>query len=170
MIIDNFLPEDNLKFLQETVMYSKKFPFYIHDGVTYDDGGKKSLDNWYATSLVYANSKPVLEFYENVNGIFRDKIEDFGAWLRIKINFYPHTAEIYEHKQHYDYNFSHGAAIFCLNTCDGYTRIGEDIKIESVANRFYIFDGSIPHNSTTTTNTKGRFNFNFNYVNVKKFL
>ena len=169
MIIDNFLPEENLKFLQETVMWSTTFPFNLHNDVTYGNDSD-NLYNWYATQLVYYDQKPSMEFYENVNSIFKDRIENFGAWLRIKVNFYPHTEQIYEHEQHTDYNFSHGAAIFCLNTCDGYTRIGEDIKIESVANRFYMFDGSIPHNSTTTTNTKGRFNFNFNYVNVKKFL
>ena len=170
MIIDNFLPEENLKFLQETVMWNCTFPFHLHNDVAKSSDGADILDNWCATSMIYSHSKPLLEFYEDVNGIFRDRIEDFGAWIRIKINFYPHTAQIYEHEQHYDYNFSHKAAIFCLNTCDGYTRIGEDIKIESVANRFYIFDGSLPHNSTTTTNTKGRFNINFNYLNVKKLL
>ena len=170
MIIDNFLPEEEFKFLQDRVMWNNtSFNFNLHNNVTSGDDASH-LDNWYGTSIIYANSKPVVEFYEDVNTIFKDRIENFGAWLRIKVNFYPHTAEIYEHKQHYHYDLSHGAAIFCLNTCDGYTRIGEDIKIDSVANRFYIFDGSIPHNSTTTTNTKGRFNFNFNYVNVKKFL
>ena len=170
MIIDNFLPEEEFKFLQDRVMWNNtSFNFNLHNNVTSGDDASH-LDNWYGTSIIYANSKPVVEFYEDVNTIFKDRIENFGAWLRIKVNFYPHTAEIYEHKQHYDYDFSHGAAIFCLNTCDGYTRIGEDIKIDSVANRFYIFDGSIPHNSTTTTNTKGRFNFNFNYVNFNKFL
>ena len=155
MIIDNFLPEEEFKFLQDRVMWNNtSFNFNLHNNVTSGDDASH-LDNWYGTSIIYANSKPVVEFYEDVNTIFKDRIENFGAWLRIKVNFYPHTAEIYEHKQHYDYDFSHGAAIFCLNTCDGYTRIGEDIKIDSVANRFYIFDGSIPHNSTTTTNTKG---------------
>tara|TARA_B100001989_G_scaffold249677_1_gene225425 strand:+ start:793 stop:1302 length:510 start_codon:yes stop_codon:yes gene_type:complete len=169
MIIDNFLPKENLKFLQQTVMWNHNFPFNLHNDVAKNSDGD-NLDNWYGTSLVYYNSKPVIEFYEDVNSIFKDKIQDFGAWLRIKVNFYPHTAQIYEHKQHYDYDFSHGAAIFCLNTCDGYTKIGEDIKIESIANRFYIFDGLLPHNSTTTTNTKGRFNINFNYLKVKKLL
>jgi len=143
MIIDNFLPEEEFKFLQDRVMWNNtSFNFNLHNNVTSGDDASH-LDNWYGTSIIYANSKPVVEFYEDVNTIFKDRIENFGAWLRIKVNFYPHTAEIYEHKQHYDYDFSHGAAIFCLNTCDGYTRIGEDIKIDSVANRFYIFDGSI---------------------------
>ena len=63
-----------------------------------------NLYNWYATQLVYYDQKPSMEFYESVNSIFKDRIENFGAWLRIKVNFYPHTAQIYEHKQHYDYN------------------------------------------------------------------
>ena len=42
--------------------------------------------------------------------------------LRIKINFYPNTHEVVEHTSHIDYDFSHTAAIFSLNTCDGYTK------------------------------------------------
>ena len=47
MIIDNFLPEENLKFLQETVMWSTTFPFNLHNDVTYgnDSDNIDSNDN-----------------------------------------------------------------------------------------------------------------------------
>lgn len=169
MIIDNFLPEEEFKSLQEAIMWKDHVKFNLNSSVAGKDD-RNSLDNWYGTSLIYNNSVPWSEHYDHISSIFRPRLEDFVAWIRIKINFYPHTAEIFEHKQHTDCNFSHVAAIYCLNTCDGYTRIGQDTIIESVGNRFYMFDGSIPHNSTTTTNAKGRFNLNFNYVKAQKFL
>ena len=66
MIIDNFLPEEKLKFLQERVMWNCNFPFDLHNDVA-TDGDGDHLDNWYGTSLIYYDSKPVIEFYEDVN-------------------------------------------------------------------------------------------------------
>ena len=169
MIIDNFLPEEEFKSLQKAIMWRDHVKFNLNSVVAVNDE-RHSLDNWYGTSMIYVDDAPWSEHYDDIISIFGPRLEDFASLIRIKINFYPHTKEIFEHKQHYDYNFSHQAAIFCLNTCDGYTRIGEDTIIESVENRFYTFDGSIPHNSTTTTNAKGRFNLNFNYMKAQKFL
>ena len=76
---------------------------------------------------------------------------------------YPNTQEIYEHGKHTDYDFSHKAAILYINTCDGYTKLADGTKIDSVENRMLLFDASTPHQSTTTSNTTARFNINFNY-------
>ena len=81
----------------------------------------------------------------------------------MKINAYPYTEEVHEHNNHIDYSFKHNAAIFSLNTCDGYTKLKNGKKIESVENRLLKFDPSIEHCSTTTTNDLARFNININY-------
>jgi len=83
--------------------------------------------------------------------------------MRIRVNFYPYTNRIKEHSPHIDYKFSHNAAIYCLNTCDGFTRIGKE-KVGSISNRMYFFDGSVEHNSSTTSNDCGRYNINFNFL------
>ena len=84
--------------------------------------------------------------------------------IRIKINFYPNTTELYEHTYHIDYDYSHKGALLSLNTCDGYTKIREtDTKYPSIANTLLQFDASKEHCSTTTTNAIGRFNININY-------
>ena len=64
---------------------------------------------------------------------------------------------------HVDNFDPHLAGIFSLNTCDGYTKFENGTKIESIANRFFLFDGSTKHASTTTTNVPARFNINFNF-------
>ena len=68
-----------------------------------------------------------------------------------------------EHGQHRDYPIPHKGAIIYLNTCDGFTRLEDGTKVESVQNRILLFDASTLHNSTNTTNAKGRFNININY-------
>ena len=65
---------------------------------------------------------------------------------------------------HFDYPFSHSSALLSLNTCDGYTKLKDGTKIDSIANRILLFDPSEEHCSTTTTNIFARINININYI------
>ena len=67
------------------------------------------------------------------------------------------------------FDFSHSAALFSLNTCDGYTKLKDGTKINSVANRVLLFDAGEEHCSTTTTDDFTRVNININYL-TKQFL
>jgi len=85
--------------------------------------------------------------------------------LRVKANLYPYSGEtLHEHEMHTDYLFPHHAAILSINTCDGYTRLEDGTKIESIANRILHLDGSQKHCSTTTTSKFARINININYL------
>ena len=84
--------------------------------------------------------------------------------IRIKANLYPNTEILHEHPMHIDYDFSHSGAILSLNTCDGYTKLKDETRIDSVANRILLFDASEEHCSTTTTNVSARINININYI------
>ena len=92
---------------------------------------------------------------------YEAEIAEADATANIYLN---NSVGIGEHPQHIDYGFQHTAAVFSLNTCDGFTRLADGTKIDSVANRIVFFDGSSQHNSTTCTNQKGRFNINFNFL------
>ena len=65
---------------------------------------------------------------------------------------------------HTDMEFSHTAAVLSLNTCDGYTKLADGTKVDSVENRIIFFDAGKAHCSTTTTNAKARFNIIVNYL------
>jgi hypothetical protein len=86
------------------------------------------------------------------------------ALIRAKFNCYPNNTTLTEHAMHRDYDFPHQAAVFSLNTCDGYTKFADGTKVESVANRIVFFDGSAEHCSTNCTTEKVRLNINFNYL------
>ena len=64
---------------------------------------------------------------------------------------------------HNDMSYSQFGCILSLNTCDGYTKLKDGTKIDSVANRVLLFDPSEEHCSTTTTNVSARININLNY-------
>lgn len=164
-VIDNFLPKEELKYLQDLFVFNPQFPLYFSKNITHDD-----LDlgdwSWYAVHILYYKDFPNSEYLKKVYDIFVPKFSEtigFKSLIRIKVNMYPHTDTLRENAKHYDYQFSHNAAVFSLNTCDGFTRMHDGTQVQSVENRLVVFDGSLPHNSSTTTN-KARFNINFNWV------
>ena len=164
-IYDNFLSKEEFLNLKSNIVFNTNFPFFLHDGITQPNDSKGKYDG-FATHVIYDGGLPVspLEnFYNEIGSIFFPNFDNMRSILRIKINFYPHTNKVVEHKSHIDYDFSHTAAIFSLNTCDGYTKIGNNDIVDSIENRIVFFDGSKYHNSTTTSNALGRFNISFNY-------
>jgi hypothetical protein len=88
---------------------------------------------------------------------------EMKALIRVKGNLYPSTSKLVEHDFHIDFPFKHKGALFSVNTCDGYTKLDDGTKIESIENRLLLFDASKNHASTTCTNTHVRVNINFNY-------
>ena len=170
-VIDNFLNEKDFTNLQNLIIGNGNnldFDWKIITDVAlaswdqnYNENVNKQLWNWYAVHPVY-NTLPLSPHFDYITSFFRGKWS-LKSLIRIKVNFYPHTFEVKEHEQHYDYDFSHHGALFSLNTCDGFTRMSNGDKVDSVANRIVFFDASELHNSSTTSNQKGRYNINFNY-------
>ena len=116
--------------------------------------------------LIYRQDSPQSEIFAPLYNAFVPRFLDLGifkTFTRIKVNVYPNTETVREHADHTDKPYFIKAALFGLNTCDGYTTIGEK-KLPSVANRIYFFDASKPHRSSTTTDTELRYNINFNFV------
>jgi hypothetical protein len=169
-VIDNFLPEYIFPEVQETIVRNPEFPWYISPAVARQPGedGDDGNWNWYASHTFYDLNRPCSPFWEIIDRYFLETFckEDMcRSFIRAKANFYANKGdELVEHPQHMDYGFQHTAAVFSLNTCDGFTRLADGTKIDSVANRIVFFDGSSQHNSTTCTNQKGRFNINFNFL------
>ena len=159
-IIDNFLPEDCFKELQNYIVWNNSFPWYLHTKIS---GVEEEVGVFYGTHKAYDNCSPLSSLYHTMIPIISG-LPDFRALIRIKANFYPKTHEIYEHGRHFDYSFKQKGAILSLNTCDGFTRLEDGTKVDSVENRLLLFDSSKIHNSSTTTNKRGRFNININYL------
>ena len=108
--------------------------------------------------IVYLNREIQSNFWNELNPLF--SALDLLAVLRVKINLSKREEKVTEHGMHVDYSFPHKTGILSINTCDGYTKLEDGTKIDSVANRMLLFDASNPHNSSTTTGrwriTKGQ--------------
>jgi len=158
-IIDNFLDQKAFESIQETIIYSPFFPWYLSRGVA----NSESKDGHYFTHLFYDDPFQNSDYLKVLFPLL-EKI-DFFAMKRIKGNFYPKTNELMHHEYHTDYNISHNGIIFYLNTNDGKTIFEDGTIIESISNRALFFDPSVGHKSTTCTNDSvGRFNINLNYM------
>ena len=83
--------------------------------------------------------------------------------IRAKGNFYSKTEKIEEHGTHSDYEFTHKGFILYINTNNGFTRLKNGEKINSIENRGLFFNPGLEHNSSSCTDQHGRININFNY-------
>ena len=170
-IIDNFLPEDEFQLLVNNTINRNdghQVPFRVVSNV--ENWQKEETEDywsWYMINMVYLMDAPQNEICGKIYQIFVPKFKElanFKTMIRIKINAYPYTNSIKEHKKHIDFNYENIGAVFSLNTCDGYTKFSDGTKVESVANRIVFFDASKYHQSTTTSNAKLRYNINFNFL------
>jgi hypothetical protein len=158
-IIDNFLPKEELKIIQD-VMLGPDFPWYFNNVIT---DPQEIIDGYYFTHVFFYEDTygPNSNFFNILIPIL-NKL-DFKALIRVKGNLHPNVNKYVINSKHTDYEFEHKGAIFYVNTNNGYTIIEDDVKIESIENRLLIFDPSKPHSSTNCTDTKRRVNINFNY-------
>ena len=172
-IIDNVLPIEEFDKLTKFIVFNPQFPLTIDGGVAhgpdkdnYNKDKEEDNRNWYASHLSYQNHVPISNSFEPIANILLHIFNavNLKSLLRIKTNFYPYTHEIFEHSPHKDYDFHCIAGVLSLNTCDGFTRLEDGTKVDSVANRLLLFNSSQNHNSSTTTNAKGRYNININYI------
>ena len=174
-VIDNFLDEEYFDSL--VTLFTDKdnrgnqiMPWFLNSCITFDKTHKKYTAEetklFYMTHLFYEENKPYSDHYNSLIPLLA-KLEA-RCLIRVKGNFYPNTETLQEHGMHTDYPFPHSSAILSLNTCDGYTKLKDGTKINSIANRILLFDASEEHCSTTATNVFARINININYIQVQE--
>ena len=161
-VIDNLLPNDYLRELQEMFM-AEDFPWFYTKGI----GNSNDNDFFFShlffnedkqiTSSAFEKIKPIIYFIEHeLKNVPTDP-------MRIKANCYPKQPTNVKHGTHIDSPRPHTVALFSVNTCNGYTVVDGE-QYQSVENRVIVFDGRIPHYSVNQTDTDLRININFNLV------
>ena len=161
-VIDNFLPKEEFKKLQDLVILN--IPYFFQPNI--NSGHTKDRNDCYLTHVLYNYGhypRIVSDNYFPEFKILSDKLQ-IKSLIRMKLNLYPRTDKLEKHMPHTDYSYSHKACIFSFNTCDGGTILHDGRMIESVENRALLFDASYQHSSTSCTNEKARFNLNINFI------
>jgi len=156
-IVDDFLPKDKFEKIKDTI-FDTEFNWYWTDNVT----GEHDVSHFYFTHVLFNDMGINSPFFEDVGRPFIDMI-DYKSMMRIKVNAYPRGETLFEHGYHSDSGYDHRGALFCINTCDGYTRFQTGEKVPSIANRIIYFNPHILHTSTNTTDQSRRVNINFNF-------
>ena len=154
-IEENFLDKEAFKFMREQFL-GQSVPWFYQTNVVEED-----VDNdFYLAHQIYSAQT----WHSNVQ-LVAPLLEalDVKALVRIKANLYPRSENLIVHKNHVDAKFSHTSALLYINTCNGYTQLEDGTKIESVANRLLIIDGSKPHCSTNCTDEPARVNVGVNF-------
>ena len=167
-VCDNFLSETDFNEIRDFII-SEKFPIFFQKNVV-NTKEENSYAHFGHAFLHLEPNHDASEFKRIISNKFSLIEKKFiskipiKTILRSKLNCYPKTDTIVDHDLHKDFPFSHTGCILSLNTCNGYTRFENDVKIESIANRALFFDPSELHASSSCTDDKCRWNIIINYL------
>lgn len=158
-IIDNFLTSEQHEQLHKE-LFSDVFPWYFNEYVV-DKNDDPSIESFQFVHTFYRHYTVTSNFYPILSPIL-DIIKPHSL-IRIKANLIPVSKNISASKYHTDTLFPCLTGIYYLNTTNGPTVFETGERINSVANRFVIFDSQLRHASSRCTDNKRRCVINFNY-------
>lgn len=159
-VIDNFFEESFFEELEHELLGDKsgegsRTPMQYKPGVSFDGDG-----DYFFTHDWYYNPGRTTKFFDLMHSL-SERVA-IRALLRGKINWYPKTEKVFEHEPHIDYDFPVDNILIFVNTCNGFTRMSDGTKVDSVANRAVLFRGDQFHNSSTSSNVNLRCTINVN--------
>lgn len=172
-IYDDFLPKDYFDHLDKQILHTNNFRWLFQEKVATMEDDPDDEQFYFICSL-YNNLHVEDNFYYQLQPIF-DQLE-IRSMIRARAIMYMNQGKMISHAPHIDFGYEHKAALIYMNTCNGYTGMVNDDwergdeymfdqgnRVESVANRLMIHDGSVPHYSTTCTDTRKRLVLAINY-------
>jgi hypothetical protein len=173
-VIDNFLDSSSANQLKN-VFLSNEFPWFLNSGINVSDEETKDISNRNLydaqfTHTFYAKDLVMSPLFEVLTPLI-NRIDPICI-LRIKANYLPRTHKIIENDYHTDYTndvIKCKTAVYYVNSNNGYTKFETGEIVESVENRFLIFDSDMPHAGTYCTNKIGRVVINFNFIEKASF-
>ena len=159
-IIDNYIDENSFKVISET-MSSDMFPWFFNDFKININLNDNSVFNYQFTHRFYDNARVTSKYFDSLLNPILKKI-NAKALIRIKANLNPVSHELIRYDKHVDQDYSCKAAIYYVNSNDGYTMF-DNQKVESKGNRIVFFDADTLHSGTNSTDCKNRMLINFTY-------
>tara|TARA_B100000287_G_scaffold211401_1_gene199627 strand:+ start:1270 stop:1863 length:594 start_codon:yes stop_codon:yes gene_type:complete len=191
-IYDDFLPKDYFDHLDKQILHTNNFRWLFQEMVASKNSSDDvNNEQFYFICSFYNGLQIENDFYYQLRPIF-DALK-VKAIIRARAIMYMNQGKLIEHAPHIDMGFPHKAALIYMNTCNGYTGMVNDDwqraqmdaydsknyrveykfrdrsefsqgnRVESVANRLCLHDGSVPHYSTTCTDARKRLVLAVNY-------
>jgi len=184
-IVDDFLPIQWFEKLQELFLPNSHQQIYnitaepqdttlswqyCPDIITYPDPDSsrtedEKLQQWQLVH-VFALANQFSPWYHHLKPLISE-INPIAIW-RIKANLSVQQKIITEGGMHLDtsVNLKYTnmmTSIYYVNSNDGYTKLEDGTKIESIENRLVTFNSNIKHTGSTCTDSKVRVVINLNY-------
>lgn len=158
-VIDNFLPEEEFKSIQSSMMNSF-IPWYYNECLR---GGSSGYQ---FTHMFYDERPPHHGAASSHFKMFESSLIKLGAkhLHRIKANLNPKTLfkrDTGYHTDHDDEGWT--SAVLYVNTNNGGTKFRSGKFVKSVENRMVVFDSNLVHAGMTCTNENTRVLVNFIY-------
>ncbi len=170
-IIDNFLSQSEFEELK-TFLMSPRSQWRFVNFIAHKDGRDGDKDGYFVHSFRDCDPKtfkdrfPISPNYQVIDNLMvgiKKKVK-FKQILRIRSSLYPRREKQIPDPFHVDYQFNHKVCIFYVNSNNGYTLFENGDKVESVANRLMIFDGTEKHCSVVQTDEPARYIININLL------
>ena len=160
IIKDNYLDNKDYQALYDTIT-NTSFPWYFNPYKTYQ-AEQKDLEAFQFIHIFYIVDNVISSSFKILKPIL-DKLKH-KSLVRIKLNLNPYSQKLIVGAYHQDQDYKGKAAIYYLNTNNGYTQFKEgNEKVNSVKNRMIFFDTDAQHRNTNSTDCKNRLVLNFNY-------
>ena len=164
-IVDNFLSSYYNDSYERTFNGSEgnSFPWFFLNNLN----GIKSKGNFYFCNVAY---DPTLNINDTSQyAMYQPLLNRLNITMsnvkRLKANLYPLSGRRIHHQTHTDYKPNQGfrTCLYYVHESNRLTIFDGKQKIKCKNNRAIIFDGSIPHHSTTPTDANYACSVNIDY-------
>lgn len=167
-IIENFLPKKKFQNIK-SILESNNFPYYYQNSYLNEEPEKRFKDSdFFFCHIIYDQTKNLFTSGDDtIKNILDPIMIKLGAeqLIRAKINLYPNQHKHIHSNFHMDQNDEQvKVALYCINTCNGWTEFKTGEKVPSVENSIILFKANEWHKGVTQTDTKRRINININYI------
>jgi hypothetical protein len=182
IVIDDALPEEEFKVLENIVFDDGKFPWYYVDSSAFSDPRDDCNGSWFHNVYRDGYYSSVYDvFMRAINSYILPKVDsNYKTVDRIRIGKHTHLKENYVNGAHVDLVVPHKVAILYMNDSDGPTFLYKNRykdtqfipketleimeKIDPKRNRLLIFDGLNFHASSYPKDTRRRIVVNINFT------
>ena len=161
-VTEDFLQEEYYDHLNE-IITSTQFPWMFQKRVAnIGEDPEEDLNHYYFVHSLFFQNKVESPLYDDFLYLFQSLNVQFLH--RARVLMFVNQGEQYVHDRHVDHTTNCKTALIYMNTNDGFTDFETGERVESVKNQLLLFDGSIPHSSSTPTNTKERLLLSVTYI------
>ena len=162
-IIDNFLSKEEFENIKN-FMESVDFPWFYNDHkVIRGDGQFQFTHTFFTNTNDKGKNSSWLDMWNNYIYKINAK-ECYRIKANMNIKTISHEPSLWHNDLKHNINCPRKTSVFYINDNNGYTEFRNGDRIESVANRAFIFDNNLEHRGVShTLPDHYRIVVNFNY-------